>query len=242
MSVNPFVLPGRDSTTRGNCLLGRFLRCMPTELSASSLTTATMMTVVLAPWCAAATVHRCHVLKVSGGVNAPRGSALFETIVPVYICWFFTFIELCCVCVLLLPVNRKRKPAAKRRTKGAGQNGVWRHDGFHSSRFRAAKHDAETHAERLMFHYKVSLKMHGHFKVRAGDHSISLHDIVTGDHDQATKNMYAGALSDFMKCLLLTTPSAAAMEETLESTGLDPLGPLDADALQSRNKVYGNRQ
>ena len=165
---------------------------------------------------------------MSGGVNAPRGSALFETIVPVYICWFFTFIELCCVCVLLLPVHRKRKPAAKRRTKGAGQNGVWRHDGFHSSRFRAAKHDAETHAERLMFHYKVSLKMHGHFKVRAGDHSISLHDIVTGDHDQATKNMYAGALSDFMKCLLLTTPSAAAMEETLESTGLDPQGPLDA--------------
>ena len=84
--------------------------------------------------------------------------------------------------------------------------------------------------------------MHGHFKVRAGDHIISLYDIVTGDHDKATKNMYAGALSDFMKCLLLTTPSAAAMEETLESTGLDPVGPLDADALQSRNKVYGNRQ
>ena len=93
-----------------------------------------------------------------------------------------------------------------------------------------------------MFHYKVSLERNGVFKVRAGEHSISLHDMVAGDHDQATKNMYVGALSDFMKCLLLATPTATAMEETLESSGLDPQGPLNNEALQRRNEVYGMMQ
>jgi hypothetical protein len=69
--------------------------------------------------------------------------------------------------------------------------------------------------------------------------TISLHDIVAGDLCDADKNMHVGALSDFMKTLLLTTPSAPAMQDKLESTGEDPLGPLTAHAMTARNRVYG---
>lgn len=79
-----------------------------------------------------------------------------------------------------------------------------------------------------MFDYKVSVEMHGRFVEQSALDSISLHDMVVGDIPAADKNMHVGALSDFMKTLLVTTPSAEAMQEKLESSGEDPLGALSA--------------
>ena len=52
------------------------------------------------------------------------------------------------------------------------------------------------------------------------------------------KNMHTRALSDFMKVLLLRTPSADSMEELLESSGTDPMGPLNEKQRAERQEIY----
>ena len=137
------------------------------------------------------------------------------------------------------PKKPKGKGIAKQNMKGTGPTYNWRHDGIVASRFCNAKHDSESFAKRLVFDYKVSLLRQERFMPMPGVESISLHDIVAGDLSQDDLNMHVGALSEFMKTLLLTAPSAAAMEQRLESTGIDPLGTLHASAHSARNMVYG---
>jgi hypothetical protein len=135
--------------------------------------------------------------------------------------------------------KKKRKGSAKPKGMAQGNTRAWRHDGIVASRFRAATSDAESYAQRLMFDYKVSVEVHGRFAEQSDLDSISLHDMVAGDLAAADKNMHVGALSDFMKTLLVTTPSAEAMQEMLESSGEDPLGALSAAATGARKRAYG---
>jgi hypothetical protein len=138
-----------------------------------------------------------------------------------------------------------RKRAARKSKKGAvhkdktAKTFMWRHDGITSARFRAAGTAAETVGERLVFDYKVSMKVHGNFVAQPATDCISLHDMVVGDLSREDKAMHVAAVSDFMKHLLLTTPSLQAMEEKLESTGLDPFGVMSVDAVLERNRIYG---
>ena len=134
--------------------------------------------------------------------------------------------------------KKKRKGSAKPKGMAQGNTRAWRHDGIVASRFRAATSDAESYAQRLMFDYKVSVEVHGRFAEQSDLDSISLHDMVAGDLAAADKNMHVGALSDFMKTLLVTTPSAEAMQEKLESSGEDPLGALSAAVTGARNRAY----
>ena len=71
------------------------------------------------------------------------------------------------------------------------------------------------------------------------EHIISLHDMVAGDLNEHDRNMHAAALSDFMKMLLLQTPSASNMRELMESGG-DPLGRLSAAEMRARQQIYRN--
>ena len=135
--------------------------------------------------------------------------------------------------------KNKNKGIAKPKSMAQGRTRAWRHDGIVASRFRAENSDVESSAQRLMFDYKVSVQMHGRFVEQSALDSISLHDMVAGDLPDADKNMYVGALSDFMKTLLVTTPSAAARQEKLENSEEDPLGALGAAALAARNRTYG---
>ena len=133
----------------------------------------------------------------------------------------------------------KSKGIAKHKSKAADKTVLWRHDGIVASRFRTATSDDESYAQRLLFDYKVSVQIHGRFAEQHALESISLHDMVLGDLSQADKNMHVAAMSDFMKSLLLTAPSAAAMQEKLESSGEDPLGALGTTALAARDRTYG---
>ena len=137
------------------------------------------------------------------------------------------------------PKKPKGKGIAKQNMKGTGPTYNWRHDGIVASRFCNANHETDSFAKRLMFDYKVSLLRQERFMPKPGVESISLHDIVAGDFSAEDLDMHVGALSDFMKTLLLATPSAAAMQQKLENTGIDPLGPLHASAESHRNRVYG---
>ena len=114
----------------------------------------------------------------------------------------------------------------------------WRHEGVVRARFCAAATPAQTVGERLVFDYKVSMRLRNTFVEQPETESISLHEMVVGDLSPEDKAMHVGALSDFMKTLLLTTPSAAAMQTTLESTGLDPLGALTGVAVDERTHIY----
>jgi hypothetical protein len=125
--------------------------------------------------------------------------------------------------------------------KGAGNKNktfMWRHDGVVSARFRAAESAAESFPERLVFDYKVSFDVHGKFVDQPATDCISLHDMVLGDLSQEDKDVHVAAVSNYMKDLLLTTPSARAMQEKLESTGLDPLGALSTVDIDARNRIY----
>ena len=115
---------------------------------------------------------------------------------------------------------------------------LWRHEGILRARFCAAATPAQTVGERLVFDYKVSLRSHNNFVEQPETETISLHEMVVGDLSTEDKAMHVGALSDFMKTLLLTTPCAEAMERTLESTGLDPLGALTGVAVAERTHIY----
>ena len=132
---------------------------------------------------------------------------------------------------------RKRKPkkGAVKKTKTY----MWRHDGIVGARFCAAGTPAQTVGERLVFDYKVSIRSHGNFVKQPVPESISLHEMVVSDLSAKDKAMHVAAVSDFMKHLLLTTPSPLAMEQKLESTGLDPIGALKPDAVAARTRIYG---
>ena len=94
------------------------------------------------------------------------------------------------------------------------------------------------HPERLVFDYKVSFDVHGKFVDQPATDCILLHDMVLGDLSQEDKDVHVAAVSNYMKDLLLTTPSARAMQEKLESTGLDPLGALSTVDIDARNRIY----
>ena len=72
--------------------------------------------------------------------------------------------------------------------------------------------------ERLVFDYKVSFDVHGKFVDQPATDCISLHDMVLGDLSQEDKDVHVAAVSNYMKDLLLSTQSARAMQEKLEST------------------------
>ena len=133
---------------------------------------------------------------------------------------------------------KKKRASKERSTKPALREYKWRHDGIVASKFRSATSADEPFAHRLVFEYKMSLKIDDEYVQQPGVETISLHEIVAGELGLADNNMHVAALSDFMKGLFLTAPTAAGMLEKLESTGLDPIARPDALALMKRTLVY----
>ena len=97
----------------------------------------------------------------------------------------------------------------------------------------------KTVAEDLQFVYKAAWQTPNGVQGNSSEHTISLHDMVAGDMNEHDRNMHAAALSDFMKMLLLKTPSASNMRTLLESGG-DPLGRLGATEMRARQQIYRN--
>ena len=125
---------------------------------------------------------------------------------------------------------------SKVKPKGLHGKVPWQHHGFSRSMF-CPKPEHESVAESLIFEYDASFKFHNQIGPRVTD-TVSLHDIVNGDMPLSEKNMHTRALSDFMKVLLLRTPSADSMEELLESSGTDPMGPLNEKQRAERQEIY----
>ena len=96
-----------------------------------------------------------------------------------------------------------------------------------------------TVAQDLQFVYKAAWPKKNGDLGNTSEHIISLHDMVAGDLNEHDRNMHAAALSDFMKMLLLQTPSASNMRELMESGG-DPLGRLSAAEMRARQQIYRN--
>ena len=130
-----------------------------------------------------------------------------------------------------------RGSAAKRSKSAAEKKYEWRHDGIVACRYREGG-PGESSAQRLMFDYDVSFKMHGKYVEQDEVYTISLHDMVTGDMEDEDKAMHVASLSDFMKHLLLTVPTEQGMYDLLESSGIDPMGPLSTEARAARDKIY----
>ena len=120
---------------------------------------------------------------------------------------------------------------SKAKPRGPADKVRWAHHGISNSTFSPQPQHASV-AESLMFEYDASFKVHNQMGPRVTS-KISLHDIVNGDMPIAEKNMHVRALSDFMKTLLLCTPSADNMHELIESTGIDPMGSMRASGRAS---------
>ena len=125
---------------------------------------------------------------------------------------------------------------SKAKPRGPADKVRWAHHGISNSTFSPQPQHASV-AESLMFEYDASFKVHNQMGPRVTS-KISLHDIVNGDMPIAEKNMHVRALSDFMKTLLLCTPSADNMHELIESTGIDPMGPLTEKQHAERQDIY----
>ena len=136
-------------------------------------------------------------------------------------------------------LSRASKSARKRKKLLKNETYMWRHDGIVRSHFAAAAADG-SFAKRLIFDYEVSYKIRGTYTLQDKTQSISLHEMVTGEMTNEEKNMHVAALSEFMKELLLTTPTEKDMTDLLESSQVDPMGPMNAAAHAARTEIYAN--
>ena len=114
----------------------------------------------------------------------------------------------------------------------------WQHRGMRRAFFAPSSDNVKTVADRIMFEFDVAYERNGKF-VPGTPETISLRDMVASDTASVDElDMHAAALNDFMKVLLLRTPTAENMEQLLESSGDDPIGDLTPEELAQRADTY----
>ena len=114
----------------------------------------------------------------------------------------------------------------------------WQHRGIRRAFFAPSSDNVKTVADRLMFEFDVAYERNGKL-VPGTPETISLRDMVASDTASVDElDMHAAALNDFMKVLLLRTPTAENMEQLLESSGDDPIGDLTPEELAQRADTY----
>ena len=88
---------------------------------------------------------------------------------------------------------------------------------------------ARVRRQSLMFEYDATFKVQNQMGPRVTSN---------GEMPIVPKNMHVRALSDFMKTLLLCTPSEDNTHEMIESGGIDPMGPLTEKHRAERQEIY----
>jgi hypothetical protein len=116
---------------------------------------------------------------------------------------------------------------------------AWQFDGMVKSFFVSQTEMNKTDAQRLMFSWKKT-EIENIFWDQIAEtttHTVSLHDIVCGP-DANTNAMHVRVFSDWMKTLLLTTPSETNIRTLLENQDDPHLTPLSPKQDSERQKIY----
>ena len=137
-----------------------------------------------------------------------------------------------------LPPSKKIKSSLKKKKPVEAPKYPWVHGGFIRSVYdNSPESQGKSVAERLKFDYNISYEINKKM-VPAPPERISLHDIVAGNCHMDERDLHAAALSDFLKYLLLQTPTGEKMHELIESSGVDPVRPLAPHDRDEREKIY----